>query len=236
VNCDAFREIVVALARAEGDGGADQDAARHAAACARCAAVLDAQRGLSVGLRRLRDATADAEASAATAAVVLQALRRRAAEEGGRHSRSWPSTAWRLAAAVVLAVVGGVLWRAAMERTRSAPEVVRAPPAVASTPAPTGALRQATAERPTRPRTPPVARVRRPPRPPEATSQTVFLPLLPEGMLDERQPTRLVRVGLPRAALVSWGWPLEGDVAAETIEAEVLVGEDGMARAIRVAR
>jgi hypothetical protein len=44
----------------------------------------------------------------------------------------------------------------------------------------------------------------------------------------------VVRVGLPRAALASWGWPLEGDVAGDAVEAEVLVGEDGRARAFRL--
>jgi len=61
------------------------------------------------------------------------------------------------------------------------------------------------------------------------------MPLLPGDRLDNLGPGRLVRVGMPRAALVSWGWPLEGDVAGETVEADVLVGEDGVARAIRVA-
>jgi hypothetical protein len=47
---------------------------------------------------------------------------------------------------------------------------------------------------------------------------------------------QIVRVALPRSALAAWGWPLEGDVADEAVKTEVLLGEDGMARAIRVVR
>src|SRR5262249_20015260 len=46
----------------------------------------------------------------------------------------------------------------------------------------------------------------------------------------------VVRVGVPRAALASWGWPVAGDVADESVGAELLLGEDGVARAIRVVR
>jgi hypothetical protein len=43
----------------------------------------------------------------------------------------------------------------------------------------------------------------------------------------------LVRVELPRTALRKFGLPMNEDRAAERVMADVLMGEDGLARAIR---
>ncbi|HKP11776.1 MAG TPA: hypothetical protein VJZ91_06680, partial [Blastocatellia bacterium] len=47
---------------------------------------------------------------------------------------------------------------------------------------------------------------------------------------------QLVRVELPRSALVSFGLPMNVERADERIKADVLVGNDGVARAIRFVR
>ena len=46
----------------------------------------------------------------------------------------------------------------------------------------------------------------------------------------------LVRVELPRSALESFGLPMNMERAGERIKADVLVGSDGPARAIRFVR
>jgi hypothetical protein len=46
----------------------------------------------------------------------------------------------------------------------------------------------------------------------------------------------MVRVELPRSALVSFGLPMNVERADERIKADVLVGDDGVARAIRFVR
>jgi hypothetical protein len=46
----------------------------------------------------------------------------------------------------------------------------------------------------------------------------------------------LVRVELPRSALESFGLPMNMERAGERIKADVLVGSDGLARAIRFVR
>jgi len=47
---------------------------------------------------------------------------------------------------------------------------------------------------------------------------------------------QLVRVQVPRAALASLGLPLNAERGNEPVKADVLVGYDGLARAIRFVR
>ena len=57
---------------------------------------------------------------------------------------------------------------------------------------------------------------------------------LTEGSaLDLQDGGQLVRVELPRSALARFGLPMNMDRADERIKADVLVGADGLARAIR---
>lgn len=62
---------------------------------------------------------------------------------------------------------------------------------------------------------------------------TDFLPLNEGGDLDPLDSGQVVRVELPRSALVSFGLPMNVERAHEPITADVLLGEDGMARAVR---
>jgi len=45
-----------------------------------------------------------------------------------------------------------------------------------------------------------------------------------------------VRVELPRSALASFGMPVGAEPAGGRVKADVLLGEDGVARAIRFIR
>jgi len=47
---------------------------------------------------------------------------------------------------------------------------------------------------------------------------------------------QVMRVELPRSALMSFGLPMDMERAAERIKADVVVGNDGLARAIRFVR
>ena len=73
----------------------------------------------------------------------------------------------------------------------------------------------------------------------EATTEaaTAFLPLAYSGV--PATNAQLVRLEVPRAALASFGLaPIETLAAplSDTVPADVLVGEDGLARAIRFVR
>ncbi|HVF68676.1 MAG TPA: hypothetical protein VM914_13485 [Pyrinomonadaceae bacterium] len=52
----------------------------------------------------------------------------------------------------------------------------------------------------------------------------------------QSEGVHLVRVELPRSALTSFGIPVNADRAGERVKADVLLGEDGTARAIRFVR
>jgi hypothetical protein len=47
---------------------------------------------------------------------------------------------------------------------------------------------------------------------------------------------QVVRVELPRSALQSFGLPVNAERAGERVKADVLLGHDGVARAIRFVR
>ena len=86
------------------------------------------------------------------------------------------------------------------------------------------------------PPTPTTARPTRPTRPTNPTRPTLadeFVPLMPMTEQDLAGPFQLVRVQMPRASLGALRSPLEHP--NELVEADVLLGEDGMARAIRVS-
>jgi hypothetical protein len=61
-----------------------------------------------------------------------------------------------------------------------------------------------------------------------------FVPLMPMTERELTGPFQLVRVQMPRASLGALRSPLEPP--NELVEADVLLGEDGMARAIRVSK
>jgi hypothetical protein len=62
---------------------------------------------------------------------------------------------------------------------------------------------------------------------------TEFLPVA--GFTDPRdaEEGQILRVELPRSALLSFGLPMNPERAGERVRADVLVGSDGLARAIR---
>ena len=74
-------------------------------------------------------------------------------------------------------------------------------------------------------------------KPGEAESVTEFIPLLAGAPAAQPlESGQLVRVQLPRAALASLGLPLNAERGNEPVKADVLLGNDGLARAIRFVR
>jgi hypothetical protein len=73
----------------------------------------------------------------------------------------------------------------------------------------------------------------------EAAAQEVateFIPLMQGAQYASAEEGHLVRVELPRAALASFGLPVNAEATAGRVKADVLLGEDGIARAIRFVR
>ncbi len=65
---------------------------------------------------------------------------------------------------------------------------------------------------------------------------TDFIPLNYDAAIAPPDRGRVVRVELPRSALAAFGLPVNIDRANERVKADVVLGEDGLARAIRFVR
>jgi len=70
-------------------------------------------------------------------------------------------------------------------------------------------------------------------QPVEREITTDFIPVGYGSALDLQEGGQLIRVELPRSALARFGLPMNMNRADEKIKADVLVGPDGLARAIR---
>jgi hypothetical protein len=71
---------------------------------------------------------------------------------------------------------------------------------------------------------------------PESEIATDFMPLTYGAAMSPNEGGQLVRVELPRSALATLGLPINVDNASERVKADVLLGHDGLARAIRFVR
>ena len=65
---------------------------------------------------------------------------------------------------------------------------------------------------------------------------TEFIPLVHGGPYTQAEEGHLVRVELPRSALASFGLPVNAEASGGRVKADVLMGQDGIARAIRFVR
>ena len=70
----------------------------------------------------------------------------------------------------------------------------------------------------------------------QAEIVTDFMPLTYGAELSPNEGGQLVRVELPRSALASLGLPMNVERTDERVKADVLLGHDGLARAIRFVR
>jgi len=211
MSCEDFEDDVVDLARGEELGDAERtEALAHAEECLRCAARLDDERAVTSGLRAFAARTAGAEAPPRVEAALLRALRDPQSVERGGAATTSPSRAVELlllaaAAAILAAIV------VAPPRAGSFPEP--APPRATAGSATTVAGGAAAA--------------------PAAGENADFVSLSYGEDLRELDSVQVVSVELPRTALAALGWPGADSAQTGSVKAEVIVGHDGVARAIR---
>lgn len=158
-------------------------------------------------LRTLREADEGREAAAGVEARLMRAFRRRGRK---RKVLAWAAVG---AAAGIAAGLAGV-W---IEMSRPAERMV----VVAPVPVPPVA---AVSE----PKAPPILRE---PARRRVEVVTQFFPLMDTPPPFERG--EVLRVSLPASAVQRAGFPIEGSGSDDSVEADVLVGEEGLARAIR---
>jgi len=253
MNCSESQSILRELARDQMmDARGRQSALAHAVSCGNCARALGDARALTGGLRHIASVDAQEQAPARVEASLVAAFR-------DRHSASLPvpviapaaSRRWLyIAAGVAAAAVAAVLISLIATKTRSAettaptearthmeaPAGVQAPKPA---PSPEKHVVSANPKRGVRPIKPVIQST--PPAPKNAPSGEVeiatdFFPLVNRESLNQLDSGQLVRVELPRSALMSFGLPMNMERAGERIKADVVVGEDGLARAIRFVR
>jgi hypothetical protein len=70
----------------------------------------------------------------------------------------------------------------------------------------------------------------------DADVVTDFIPLTDGDSLKQIERGELIRVRMPRTALLKFGLPMNVESAGIPVKADLLVGEDGLARAIRFVR
>jgi hypothetical protein len=69
--------------------------------------------------------------------------------------------------------------------------------------------------------------------PPDLTAEGEFLTLPNAAAVDPNEEVDLVRVELPRSAMIPLGFAVPAERASETVEADVMLDADGVARAVR---
>jgi Glu-tRNA(Gln) amidotransferase subunit E-like FAD-binding protein len=60
-----------------------------------------------------------------------------------------------------------------------------------------------------------------------------FIPMPNAARIEPNEDLNLVRVEVPRSAMIALGYAVSEDRASESVEAEVVLGPDGLARAVR---
>jgi anti-sigma factor RsiW len=221
MTCHEAEKIAAGLVRGE----IEATAAAHIAGCPACRERLAEEQRLSAGLAAWADACESEEAPAALEAKLLAEFRRTTAPPPAFAYRKWLLPLAAAAAALVSFLIP----------ERPAPKVIPAQPLVATVAEPPPAIEQAPALQPPKPQPRRLRRAAQALRevPVAQPAAPQFLPV-PQG--DRWTPAdggKLVRVGLPRTALRHFGLPMLEERAQEQVQADVLLSNDGLVRAIR---
>lgn len=212
MNCEQMEAIVFDLDR---NGSADSleraAAMAHLSHCSRCAALQESWQAAKEELRALSEETLDARAPARVEMRLRQEFRTRHRTLAAR--RTAIIAAWALAAAAVL--VAAVSWRN-WEHSRQlqgtnqksvAPNTLTAGNQQSGN-ASAGVL--------------------------SADDSGEFTPL-PGATLDETEEASIFHVRMQRGSLGALGLPVNEESAGEWIQVDLLVGNDGLPQAVRLA-
>jgi predicted anti-sigma-YlaC factor YlaD len=224
MDCMQFREVLHELDRpgAEGDALCER-ALAHAESCSDCAAQLTEMESLSFSLRQLAEASAEAQAPPRLETLLLQEFRREKSATASRRVR-WQLAAFGIAAAVLLALglslhrqhlvtpAGANSAQGSVQTVGQAPDNSAATKTSAASP---GSSVQAAAAD-------------------DTEYATAYMPLPYAYDPSELEGAAVVRVVLPRAALVSYGLPVEGMGVRDQVTADMVISQDGTPQAIRL--
>jgi hypothetical protein len=234
MNCEEFELIGLDAERDTALNEAVRAAAlEHSSTCSRCAALQESWQAARVELRAFGEDTAMAQAPARVEMRLRQDFHTQHVTLRAR--RTAVVAGWALAAAAVLAVAGS--WRNWHRTPRE--EASKHEMGVLSVP-------KGTVEKPGESLSP-VAEVAGTPTEPKKVSKRApsvtandedggRFTLLPGSLAAETEEAAIVRVRMQRGALGALGLPVNEERASEWIQVDLLVGNDGLPQAVRLAR
>ena len=230
MNCEEFELRGLDLDRGDADPKEGSEATAHARVCGHCSALLESWREVKSDLRLLREATRVNSAPARVEMRLRQELRTR---REARVPRSAVTiSAWALAAAAVL--VGAVSWGAWQRARHQEMSKVARPSAPKQTPE----SRDTAVSEPSTENA-----LRAEPKKSGTANAAVAkdedsgkFTLLPGSLPSETEEAAIVRVRMQRGALGALGFPVNEERAGEWIQVDLLVGNDGLPQAVRLAR
>jgi hypothetical protein len=236
MKCEEFEAMGLDAERDPSLSEVERAAAReHASTCSRCAALQDSWQAAGAELRAFAEDTALAQAPARVEMRLRQEFRTQHVTLKVR--RTAVVAAWALAAAAVL--LGAVSWRtwrhgkhdAAANHVTSVPATNDLPDSDFAA----RANRQDPAAVPSGTRQPVLAEHGRP-ETLVADNEMSGFTFLPGAFAADTEETAILRVRLQRGALGALGLPVNEERAAEWIQVDLLVGEDGLPQAVRLPR
>jgi hypothetical protein len=250
MSCSDFETIIIEIARDRlMDAATRERGLEHVRRCTPCATLLVEERALSRDLRALSARCSAEEIPERMETALLTAFRQRAAAPAVAPRRR----RWLLAVAALALLTFGISlagWIASSPKRKS-PAVgsngaQAAPTDVPATPGKSGQAPPQNVEvRKHDRRIPGSAPGERQKRLASANRRssgadaarefvTPFFPVMQGGELIPLEGGQLVRVRMPRSNLIPLGIPIDQGRASETIKADVLLSNDGLARAIRL--
>jgi hypothetical protein len=250
MNCHDFENLALALARNSLlDATARDQGLIHTEVCERCAARLAEERALLASVRAVVAEMAGEEPPARVDAALLAAFRAQAAATAAGALIPAPSRAGRWSSWKLAAVAAGILmlisalaifWGSGNSHKPQREERAVGPTPDASPPSPKQAEPPGGSDRVVagEPKNLPKSVRHRAPvnRSDEAEVVTRFFPLREGEDFTALDSMQLVRVELPGSALSEVGLPIDPETVNEPVKADVVLGQDGLARAIRFVR
>ena len=188
------------------EAAAGADLLQHSAGCEACAAALDGHARLRAGLRTLAAELRHTEAPARVELGLVAAFRSQHWRARRIERRQWwiPALSWATAAGVVMVAALFLLRpHQPLPAHRGAPGSVE------------------------------MASMADAPDAYPAEGDDGFIALPNARGLDPNEEVNIVRVEVPRTAMLEVGLAVGADRVSELVEADVVLGPDGLARAIR---
>lgn len=187
---------------------------------------MQSEEHVVAALRALARQDAELEAPLAVEDRVRKAFRRRRAVRSWRNFGAWSLVA---AAMIVMVFVTGVRERRPTPAAPAPQKFAARPPQLAVVDPPAVETPERTEAVPASPQSPPLVRPEPPQQPRELVTQ--FFPLLDAPPPFEHG--ELLRVTVPASTMRKVGLPVNEDRLNDRVYADVLVGQEGLARAIR---